>query len=148
MLWDRGYSFCSSSAFIAEKVVYPAIRHHYGYKSYDECFARRHEKGLRKVWYDLIADYCKNDPTKLAREIFAEYSIYCGCRNIKEIRAVIEAKDMSTFVIWVSAEKRITEEPKDSFTITKDVADYIVENNGTLKDLEKEVDRLMDFIPI
>lgn len=147
MLEKDGFTFCSSSMFIARTLIYPVIKEQFGYKSYKECFERRHEEGLRKIWYDMISEYNIPDGTRLSTEIFEEYDIYAGMRNIKELNAVKHSPNFKTFVVWVDASDRLGPEPSDSFTITKEDADYVVDNNGNLTHLRKEVDKLMNYLP-
>lgn len=136
-----GMSFRSSSEFCAEHVVFPVLKHEFGYKTVEECFNDRHKH--RKRWYTLIADYCAEDPTRLGREIFKEYDIYCGLRNKREF---IFMKNAGVFdiAIWVDRSEHVKKESKESNNIEPWMADFIIDNNGSVDDLTLGVKQLFD----
>jgi len=140
------YTYCASSYFLSENIIFPAIKDKFGYIDAEECFKRRHEPGLRKIWFDLICEYNKKDLTRLSRNIFKEYDIYAGIRNIEELAAVRKSGNFNTIVIWVDAENRVSAESSDSFNIPKEEADYIVNNNYGLGNLRSEVSILVDYL--
>ena len=124
----------SSSLFAAKEVVYPEMKDEY--VSVEECFQDRHNH--RKRWYDLICEFNRNDPTSLSKAIFKEHDIYVGLRAKVELDAVKSA-GMVDKVIWVDASQRLPAEGKDSCTVTKSDADFVLDNNGTLSDLRQNV---------
>lgn len=136
MLRDRyGFTFISSSEFAADRVVFPQFKDRY--KNVEECFQSRHEH--RQEWYDAITAYNTPDRARLGRELFERYSIYCGIRNRQELDAII-AERLCDCVVWVDASERVPLEPTTSITVGPDQADYVILNNGTLEQLEAEVD--------
>lgn len=134
-----GLSFVSSSWFACQKVIWPALKDNYN--SIEECFADR--SNHRSKWYELICGYNMKDPARLSREIFNEYDMYVGLRNRKEL---IAARHLSNLVIWVDASERKPPEDTSSMTITRDMADVVVDNNGDLFDLEYRISRLCHTI--
>lgn len=141
LLKDRyGFRFISSSLFVAETVVYPALKDRYGYASVEDCYADRHAH--RQEWYDLISAYNTPDGARLGRELFSHYDIYCGIRNRRELDA-IKQEELCDLVVWVDASHRLPPEPGTSISVGRDQADYVLDNNGSLEDLECEVDRLV-----
>lgn len=139
-----GFSFVSSSEFCCETVIFPKMQHLY--PSPKECFEDRVNK--RAEWYLMIKEFNADDHAKLGKLIFGKYDIYCGLRNADELIALKQAKvfDVS---IWIDASQRVPQrEDSSSMTITQDMADWIFENNGTLEDLEREVDFLMSWLDI
>jgi len=48
--------------------------------------------------YNAIRTYTQNDPSRLVRELFELYDIYCGLRSAEELKA---SKPLSSLVIWV-----------------------------------------------
>ena len=171
-----GLSFVSSSQFCAEHVVWPLVMDHekaYGhhvaagspgmsvdklmeelvmmqplYANAEDCFKDR--GNFRHVWYSLIAAYCWPDKARLAREIFAENDIYVGIRNSREFHAVYNA-GLADVVIWVDASERKEPESAASCTVEAWMAQFVIDNNGTLEELATNVHSLMaalGFSPI
>ena len=131
-----GMKFASSSMFAAERVIFPALRHKYNYKTVTECFEDRHHH--RKEWYDLITEYNTPDPTRLCREVFEQHDVYCGMRNIAELHAVQRA-NLVDAVIWVDASERRPSEDRLSNTIAPVDCSVVFDNNGTVDRLREGV---------
>jgi hypothetical protein len=129
-------AFKSSSVHCAENVVYPALKDKYNYDSVHDCFADRHNH--RSEWYDLISDYCKNDLARIGREIFEVSDIYCGLRNKREFHA-IKNNGIVDYTIWVDRSDWLETEPKSSMSLEPWMADYIIDNNGTLEQLYRNI---------
>ena len=131
-----GLKFKSSSVHCAENVVYPALKDQYGYESVGACFADRHNH--RAEWYNLISDYCKDDLARIGREIFEVSDIYCGLRNKREFHA-IKNNGIVDYTIWVDRSDWLETEPKSSMSLEPWMADYIIDNNGTLEQLYRNI---------
>ena len=129
-----GYKFCSSSLAACEKVVFPVMSKQEGYTSVEECFEDR--VNHRTQWHQLISEYNTPDKTRLAREIMETNDIYVGMRCQEELKAT---RGLFDVVVWVDASQRLLPEPASSNTLTKEMADYCISNNGDLKDLVNEV---------
>jgi hypothetical protein len=139
-----GARFVSSSWFMAEKVVFPYFKelNPGKYASVQECYDDR--ANHRSTWFDLIASTNKDDLTTLGRAIFSEYDLYVGNRNAREFHALRNAGAFDVSV-WVDACERLEyREPRTSLTVEPWMCDYVVDNNGTLADLERHVFSLMD----
>lgn len=133
MLVDlMGLTFRSSSDFVNERAVFPVLAPKYGYKTLDECYQDR--VNHRQEWYELIRDYNGDDPALLGRELFEECDIYCGLRHREEFEAM-KAEDLYDVCVWVDAGNRLPPESLDSMTLTMEDADVVVDNNGSLEDL-------------
>lgn len=127
--------FVSSSHYMLENLVYPTLKEKYGYASQEECYNDR--VNHRQEWFDMIENYNREDYSRLAKNILAENDIYCGMRCIKQFNA---SKHLFDIVIWVDAEERLgITEDESSMTISKDCADIIITNNGTLEEFEQKV---------
>lgn len=154
LLRDRyGLKFTSSSQFCAERVVFPFLereaRHtamfqkpkYPIYSSVQECFEDR--ANHRALWYDLITAHNTPDKSRLGREIFEENDVYCGIRNAREFHALRNA-GVFDWAIWVDASERgMPVEDKSSCTVEPWMANFILDNNGTLGDLERGLNVLM-----
>ncbi len=136
------YSFESSSKFCSKLFIYDDLKDKYGYTSEEGCYADRHSH--RAEWYDAICNYNIPDAARLGREIFKQHDIYCGLRNKREFFAM-KNTGVFDYCIWVDRSKYLTPESKDSMSLEQWMADYTIDNNGTLEDLEFWVDDLYNY---
>jgi hypothetical protein len=144
ILRDRyNYSFESSSQFCSKLFIYDMLKDQYGYSSEEECYADRHNH--RAEWYNAICDYNVPDAARLGREIFKEHDIYCGLRNKKEFHAMRNT-NVFDHAIWVDRSDHLPPEAKTSMSLEQWMADYTIDNNGTLAELEFNVQRLITNI--
>lgn len=134
------YSFQSSSKFCAELFIYEHLKDCYGYSSIDQCYEDRHNH--RSEWYNLIKDYNGNDPARLGRELYETYDIYCGLRSSAEFHA-LRNEGVFDYAIWVDRSEHLAPEPSDSITVQPWMADYVIDNNGSLALLEHNTLSLM-----
>lgn len=130
--------FVSSSFFCAEHVVFPVLSEKYGYSSVDECYNDRHNH--RSEWFNLIHDYNEEDHARLGREIFEKHDIYCGLRNAKEMIAMQKA-GVYDYAVWVDRSAHLPPEDISSMTITREMCDFVIYNNGTLEELFDRIDK-------
>jgi len=137
---EYGYNFRSSSDFCAEKFIYAALKDKYGYTTYEQCFEDRHNH--RAEWYDMIHEYCRDDYARLGREIFAENEIYCGLRNKAEFHAM-KNTGVFDYAVWVDRSDHLPQEDKSSMSLEIWMADYVIDNNGTLSDLQRNTRELV-----
>lgn len=136
-----GMSFASSSLFVGEKAVFPALKDKYGYRSVRECYLDR--AAHRAEWKELISEYNREDKARLARELFKDYDIYVGIRCREELTA---ARCLADLVFWVDRSYILPPESGRSNSVTRDDADVIIDNNGTLRQLEQKAIRIADFM--
>lgn len=127
-----GFSFESSSKFCSKLFIYNNLKDKYGYSNEEECYADRHNH--RAEWYDAICDYNVPDAAKLGREIFKAHDIYCGLRNKREFFAM-KNTNVFDFAIWVDRSDHLPLESKDSMSLKHWMADFTIDNNGSLDDL-------------
>jgi dephospho-CoA kinase len=138
-----GMTFQSSSEAAAEIFIFDALKEKYGYKTFEECYQDR--VNHRAEWYDLICEYNREDKARLARGIVEKTGCYVGMRDSSEIKACIEQKIFDC-IIWVDASERKPLEPKDSFNIEMSDADFIIQNNGSLDELNEKLNRIGKII--
>jgi dephospho-CoA kinase len=129
-----GLKFISSSYAAAEKVMVPYFRSKgIEYASLEECYADR--VNHRAEWFDQIKAYNTPDLARLATEIYSEADIYVGIRSIDEFKAA-RAKGLFQYSIWVDRSKHAPPESTASNNITSSMANYVIDNNGTLEELK------------
>jgi hypothetical protein len=135
---DFGLTFESSSCFCAKRAVEPWLKEKLGitYSSDEELYADR--VNHRADWYNAITAYNTPDRSRLARELFEQFDVYCGLRNREELLAS-KANGTCDYVIWVDASARLPAEDNSSITVLKEDADYIIDNNGPEEELRGRV---------
>jgi dephospho-CoA kinase len=140
---EYGYTFESSSQFCSKLFIYNNLKSKYGYTREEECYADRHNH--RAEWYDDICDYNVPDAATLGREMFSSFDIYCGLRNKREFFAM-QNTGVFDYAIWVDRSDHLPLESKDSMSLEQWMADFTIDNNGTLEDLKFNVDQLIKYI--
>lgn len=134
-----GYTFVSSSRFVLEKAVWPAMKDRF--PTMEAAYEGRGPH--RAEWFRLISAYNDGDPARLGRELFNEYEIYAGIRNAEEF-AAMRAENLFDYAIWVDASKRLPPEPPGSCTVRPDMADFVLDNNGPLDALPAATEEVLD----
>lgn len=127
---EFGFTFSSSSWFMAERLVYPMIKERFGYKTIEECYNDRHNH--RELWYNIITEYNAVNPARLTKELLDKYDIYCGMRNPRELKATLNLFDLK---IYIDATCRLgNTETEASNGISREECDFTIFNNGTLEE--------------
>lgn len=144
ILRDRyGYSFESSSRFCSRLFIFDDLKTKYGYTDEEQCYADRHNH--RAEWYDAICAYNVPDASRLGREIFKQHDIYCGLRNKREFHAMHNT-GVFDHAIWVDRSDHLPPEAKASMSLEHWMADFTIDNNGSLEELQFNVDQLIQHI--
>ena len=143
MLEAYGYTFQSSSKFCSELFIFEDLKDQYNYKDEEQCYIDRHNH--RTEWYNMIHNYCKDDLAKLGRNLFDKHDIYCGLRNKREFFAM-QNEEIFDYAIWVDRSDHLPSEDPSSMSIEQWMCDYTIDNNGSLKRLEKNVETLIKTI--
>ena len=122
-----------SSQFAGKQVMLPYFASKgIVYPNWEACYADR--VNHRQEWFEQIKAYNTPDEARLAREIYAVSDIYVGIRRKEEFEAVKKEK-LFDYSVWVDRSKLLPPEPTTSNTMTKEMADYVIDNNGTLEQL-------------
>lgn len=141
-----GYPFVSSSWWYGKHVVWPELQAMDGeqgaprYQSFEDAYADR--ANHRRMWFDIIKAHNDSLHNIAAVQLFHDYDIYVGMRNRWELHALHNAGAFDA-AIWVDASRRLPLEPDTSITVEPWMADYILDNNGTLDELRVNVIHLM-----
>jgi len=131
---NLGLKFASSSFAAAEKVLRPFLAAKgITYNSLEECYADR--VNHRQDWYEQIKAYNNPDGSRLAREIYKDNDIYVGMRSEVELEAV-RKEGLYDYSIWVDRSKHVAPESSASCSITPAMANWVIDNNGTLEQLK------------
>lgn len=143
---NYGYSFESSSDFVGQRCVWPT----WGkdrYETYEEMFEDR--VNHRELWSNLINAYNTPDKARTGREMIKELErdMYVGMRDHGEFEAC-QKENLFDYVIWVDASNRLPPENNPKMTMTKDDADFVIDNNGDLTELRDNISDVMDSIYI
>ena len=140
-----GMRWTSSSWFACRRFIWPRLQQVEPgrYTNSLECHADRFNR--RDEWFQWIKQHNAKDPSRLAREIFEQFDIYVGMRDITEFNAANHLADLS---IWIDASERKPPESTDSMTIEKRHADMIVDNNGTEHDLRRRLSRICNALDL
>lgn len=131
-----GMRFVSSSEFCAQKVVYPLMADLY--PDWRACYEDRARH--RALWFHAIKAYNLRPGPTLAQQILTDHDIYVGMRSREEFERTRDSFDV---VLWVDALQRLPPEPMGSMELNPCDADLIIDNNGTLQDLETRVRELV-----
>jgi hypothetical protein len=129
----------------AKIFLFDKLRGKYGYATLEECYVDR--VNHRAEWFDEIAEFNRDDKTRLAREILKSNDVYVGMRRRAEVDACIEQK-LFDAILWVDAGKRLPPESESSMELDFSVADLLIDNNGTESDLAETVDTTMLYLKI
>lgn len=155
---EFGLRFSSSSMFLAEHVVWPAMQEQNAqwfagkhsadagppfpkYFSAAACFEDR--ANHRAFWYDAITDFNREDPARLAKAIFEEHDVYAGIRNKREFHGVKNA-GLFDFSIWVDRSDHLPPEDRSSCTVEPWMADFVLDNNGSLEETRRGLQEIME----
>ena len=77
--------------------------------------------------------------------MFAAYDIYCGLRNKREFFAM-QNTGVFDYCIWVDRSDHLPSESKDSMSLEHWMADFTIDNNGTLDDLWFNIEQLITHL--
>lgn len=140
----HGFRFMSSSEFVGREIMWD----NWGiaaYGTFEEMFADR--VNHRVLWMQMISAYNTPDKTKTARTMLERgYDMYVGMRRLDELRACQKAGVFDA-IVWVDRSKHLEPET-GSMDITRNNSgyDHLIDNNGTLEDLERNVSKFLEEI--
>lgn len=139
---NTGLTFKSSSKAAAMLFIYDILKHSEGYDSFEECYLDRHNK--RALWHNMICEYNKEDPSKLAKDILKYNDMYVGMRSNKEL---LECKrnNLFDYIIGIFDPNKPLEK-KDSFNI--DIwkhSDFIIPT-GNISETKEKVNKICKIL--
>jgi len=137
-----GLTFKSSSKMAAMLFIYDILKHTKDYNSFEECYLDRHNN--RELWHNMICEYNKKDPSKLAKDILKYNDMYVGMRSNKEL---LECKKQGLFdyIIGVFDPNKPLEN-KDSFNINIwKHSDFIIPT-GNINEVKEKVNKICKLL--
>ena len=132
---DCGFEFTSSSEFVGREVIWEnwgKVR----YDSFEAMFADR--MNWRETWMRMIAEYNTPRKDRTARTMLERgYDLYVGMRRLDELEA---SRHLFDHVVWVDRSEHLPPETGSmDITPLNAKADYVIDNNGDLEQLRKNV---------
>lgn len=140
---DWGLTFESSSRFCSKRFIFDELKDKYGYETEEECYADRHNH--RAEWFDMICGFNDPDLAALGKEIYKVHDIYCGIRNKREFHSLRNCGAFN-YAVWIDRSDHVPLEDTDSMNLEPWMADFIVDNNGTLDQLKFNISQLMTHL--
>ena len=143
-----GLRYLGSSEASMELFLLPLMKEEYGVNTIEEAMDLKNDDSrsdVRAFMYDRICEYNLHDPAKLAKGIMSLADIYVGMRSNREMQECLKL-GLFDLVIWIDASNRMPEESSESFNISRDYADIIVDNNGPKIELYHKMTRLGKMI--
>lgn len=125
---EFGMTFKSSSETANEIFLFDKLKDKYGYTTLNQCFEDR--VNHREEWCDLIEEFNKDKPRRLALEALKDSNCYVGMRSNLVVTDCLY-HNVFDLIIWIDASERLPLESPKSMKISKEVADIIIENNET-----------------
>lgn len=96
----------------------------------------------RDIWGYWVKQFNKDDPIKLYQlAIDKGERVFVGLRKVKEYDSFRE-KFPNSFSIWVQRDS-VKHDPTQEYG--PDKCDFIIQNNGTIEELENKVKKLVSF---
>lgn len=132
-----GYSFESSSHAALRIFLFDELLHHgLKYENHQQAYSDR--VNHRELWYNLICEYNKDDPARLAKEIMKSSNVYVGMRSVTELKTCLK-NNVFDMVIGVYNPRKPKEDTSSNTIDIFEYSDIAICNNGTLDDLKRKV---------
>lgn len=132
-----GLKYKNASIRAAEEFVFNSMKEEQKYSSPIECYMDR--ENHRECWYKLFKEYNKEDKCRFVKKMLEENDFYVGLRDREEVEA---CKHLFDIIVWIDTDLRQeNKETEKSFTISKDQADILIDNNGSIDDFLKEISK-------
>lgn len=109
----------------------------YHYPSLSAAYECRKAPWMRKIWFDEICDYNRDDPARLAKAVLNCADVYVGMRSRREYESC-RRQELFDKVIWVD-NPRIEPESHESMGIEYDSEMIYISNDCTVDDLSERI---------
>ena len=119
--------------------VLPYVAHATGDREW-ECYSKRHAN--REFWFRFCNELRRGEPDLLAKLVLSQGDVLVGVRAAEEFRCLIPG-GVADINVWI--DRRDT--PVDSTVeFTRDEADLVIDNNGSINELREKLNRLVKLI--
>lgn len=131
-------TFASSSQTALDIFLQDVLKEKYGlsYNSKEEAYEDR--VNHRDKWYDEICLYNQDDKLRLVKDILKIADIYVGLRNGLEVEQAITEESFD-YIIGIYDYRKSRESSNSNTADVLKYSDFVILNNGTLKDLQQKV---------
>lgn len=136
-----GLRYPKSTSEAAAELVFSHLKESHDYKTVKQCWEDRHNH--RSTWAKIIWEH--NSPlgiTLYADMVRDGCDILDGIRQADELSACVY-HGIVDLTVWVDASKRMPPEDSSSCTVGPDDCQHVIDNNGTLEQLEDNVARFV-----
>lgn len=121
---------------VLSSIVYPALKEKYGYINESACLQDKVHRSSE--WVQLVREYNRSDPTRMARKLLHTHDIYVGMCSSAEATACIRAK-LFDLIVWVDASGRLPTESDKSCMVDPSRVSLTINNNGSMDQLDRRV---------
>ncbi len=105
-----------------------------------ECYTGRHSH--REFWFHFLNEFRRGEPDLIAKMLLAQGDVLAGVRAAEEFRCLIP-NGVADIHVWIDR-RGTPEDPTVEFT--RDECDLVIDNNGSLVELDEKVGRLARLI--
>jgi hypothetical protein len=116
------------------KYLCPFVAEHLGIPEH-EAYQKRHDPGMREVWWDIGKRVRFNDPGVLLRTAFANGDVSGGVRDYEE---AVRAHEHCDLVVWINRDVPV--DPTVEFDSS--MADIVIENLWGLPEYHRKLEAL------
>lgn len=132
-----GYRYLKSTSQAAAEVVFDVLKNRYPYQNVAACWADRQQH--RAEWAEIIAAYNADDKARLYVAMAdAGNDIMEGIRRKDEFKAC-RKEGLFECAIWIDAGLRVAGRD-ESCEVEPSDCDVTIDNNGSLADLESQLE--------
>ncbi len=139
---QTGLTFKNSSELALEIFLYQELQKlGYNYSSKAAAYNCRVSPWMREIWFRAMAEYNRQDPARLAKEVLKHADMYVGMRAAREINASIK-QNLFDHIIWVDNPNKPPEKDTSMELEYTDKMHYLY-NGGAYNELVKAVEELV-----
>lgn len=136
-----GLKYTNVSIKASEEFIKQGMESIKVYETVLDCYNDR--DNYRDCWFRLFNQYTEKDKSRFVKKVLEDYDIYAGLRDKEQVLTSLHLFDV---IVWTDASERVGVEDESSCNVTPDLADHIIDNNGTFLEFLEEIDKFVDKI--